>query len=216
MKDRHKELIVIVATLMGLDDNATKGALRTCEEALDRQGLLKRRGNPDLANVAAVPPNDEERTIAVLKRTNDDRALTAGQWHNIALKLDPQLPVKQWAFARLLSKLSEQHDWIAKTVWRGVNTFVIIGEDMDTEPTPRAPVDEVKEEPPVGVIKKAGSSQPIRDIEDARLKLQQCDYYLKDVDDKGAESPYYVGRANIVEMKENAKRFIATYESTQK
>lgn len=205
MKDRHKELIVIVATLMGLDDNATKGALRTCEEALDRQGLLKRRGNPDLANVAAVPPNDEERTIAVLKRTNDDRALTAGQWHNIALKLDPQLPVKQWVFARLLSKLSEQHDWIAKTVWRGVNTFVIIGEDMDTEPTPRAPV-----------TKKASGSEPINDIEDARLKLQQCEYYLKDVDDKGAESPYYVGRANIEQMKFAAERFIAMFESTEK
>lgn len=204
MKEQLKQQIVIMATLLGLSDEETKMGVVKCEEALVRHGLSKKAGNPHIKTLAKkVEVSLIDELLETTKLINVTSPTTVKFIYNMIAEVNDDLVkrMSKWQCARLLTELSETSDLVVKATDRGQNVFTFVKTDKT-----------IKVETPVLGNNSDDDEITSTDIpvaiEEAKLRLQQADYYLKDIQEKGQESVYWVGKEDIEKFRSAAMHIL--------
>jgi len=237
MKKQLKEQVVILATLLGLSDDETKAGITKCDAALKRHGLLKNVGNPHIKDVAKkVDGSLTDQLLNVIKKLTVTTPTTVKHIYEMIEQVDKDLTIKmsKWQCARLLTKLSDTSDLVVRTSDRGQNAFVFIKtkesmNEMKEVLTPVGTSFEVKmpdkfnesidhiKYTPKPIIKsphEIDHKMMTAEIESAKLRVQQADYYLKDIEENGEESTYFKGFDDITKTKADALIIIKNASTT--
>ena len=217
MKEQLKQQVVIMATLLGLSDEEINSGIIQCESALIRHGLVKKAGNPHIKTLAKkVEVSLIDELLETTKLLNVTSPTTVKFIYSMIAEVNDDLVkrMSKWQCARLLTELSETSDLVVKAKDRGQNvfTFVKIGEPK--EQIRQSLVDEEKPAPTSNSeeILQTLNYIEVSEIEQANLRLQQADYYLKDIREKGQESVYWAGKEDIEKIRAAALSILKNHE----
>ena len=79
-----KQQVVIMATLLGIEDKDIEKALSNCDDALKRHGLIAKRGNPNIKNLAGKVDSDEmDKLVEILPFFDGQEMKSVKQLHQL-------------------------------------------------------------------------------------------------------------------------------------
>lgn len=202
-----KQQIVITATLIGMNDEQIKDGIVKCEKALNRFGLISKRGNPNIASLSkdSIVEQDDQLYNVMLKVGGFDNKPSKYILHYVSEHMD----INGWQLSRLLLKMSKSDKWsnrIMRDIDRGLNIYTV------QEVSPQTPVVEPVSQLPTQLLPPSPygieSELPIIELSEAQLQLTRANSFIEDIELNKENSFYWQGRHDIYKAKLQAETSI--------